>query len=150
MGDPKRPRRKYNRPKRLFDEARIKEEKNLMSKYGLKNRKEIWIAESKLNKIREQAKKLILEPEKQEEFISRLSGLGLVDEKASIDDVLALVKEKILERRFQTLVLKKKIAKTIKEARQLITHKKIKIGDESCNIPGRLLSVQEEALIRKK
>lgn len=150
MGDPKRKRKKYKKPKKLYDAARIAEEKELMKKYGLKNKREIWKAEAKLKKIRAQAKKLILQPEKQQDFIKRLSALGLVNENADLSDVLALTKEKILERRLQTIVFKKQLARTIKEARQLIVHKKIKINGAACNVPGRLISVKEENTITKE
>ncbi|MEM1535724.1 MAG: 30S ribosomal protein S4 [Candidatus Pacearchaeota archaeon] len=150
MGDPKRKRKKYKKPRKLHDAARIAEERELIKKYGLKNKREIWKAEAKLRKIREQAKKLILHPEKQEEFIEHLNKLGLVSKNATIDDVLALTKEDILNRRLQTIVFKKKLARTIKEARQLIVHKKIKINGAACNVPGRIVSVKEEATITKE
>ncbi|UCD20820.1 MAG: 30S ribosomal protein S4 [archaeon] len=150
MGDPKRSRKRYARPKRPYDSTRISEEKNLLKKYGLKNRREIWTAEAKLKKFRNEAKKLILNPEKQEEFLKHLNKLGLIEKDANIDDVLALTKEKILDRRFQTVVLKKKLSKSVKQARQLITHKKVKIGKSICNVPGRIIKVEEESKIALK
>ena len=144
MGDPKRRRKIFTRPKQLFSPVRIEEEKNLVNKYGLKNRREIWRTETMIKKIRDQAKKLILHPEKQQEFIARLNKLGLVTQNATIDDVLDLTKEKLLERRFQTIVFNKKLAKTIRAARQLITHKKIRVDKQICNIPGRLIDIEEE------
>jgi len=150
MGDPKKQRKKYIVPKNLFDRSRIEGEKNLVNKYGLKNRREIWIAVAKLKKIRDRAKKLILQPEKQEEFLARLEHLGLIQKQATIDDVLALDKEKILDRRFQTIVLAQKLAKTIKEARQLVSHKKVMIDNKICDVPGRLITLKEEAKILLK
>ncbi|MCS7134445.1 MAG: 30S ribosomal protein S4 [Candidatus Pacearchaeota archaeon] len=150
MGDPRRPRKKYKRPKKLYDAARIAEEKELVKKYGLKNRKEIWKAEAKLKKIREQAKKMILHPEKQQDFLKRLASLGLIKNDATLDDVLALTKENILERRLQTVVFRKNLARTIREARQLITHRKIKIGGRICDVPGRIIKIEEEKEITKK
>ncbi|MEM4703403.1 MAG: 30S ribosomal protein S4 [Candidatus Pacearchaeota archaeon] len=150
MGDPKKQRKKYITPRKMFDPWRIKEEKNLVKKYGLKNRREIWSAEAKIKKIRDQIKKLIVFPERQKEFIKHLSDLGLVRENATIDDVLALNKEKILERRLQTLVFNKKLAKTIKQARQMIAHRQIKIKGAVCDSPGRLVRVEEESTINLK
>ncbi|MCX8194479.1 MAG: 30S ribosomal protein S4, partial [Candidatus Pacearchaeota archaeon] len=106
MGDPRRQHKKYSRPRQLFTKARIEEEKALVKKYGLKNRREIWRAESYINRIRAQAKKLIVQPEQQEAFINRLAKLGLVRPTSTIDDILALTKEKLLERRLQTIVYK--------------------------------------------
>lgn len=153
MGDPKKQHKKFSRPRTPFDKTRIREEKNLIKKYGLKNKKEIWRSESYIDRIRAQAKKLILQPEQQEIFIRRLVKLGLINSNATIDDILALTKEKLLERRFQTIVFKKGFAKTPKEARQLITHKKVKIGDRTVDVPGYVVKTEEEdkiSLIKKE
>ncbi|MEM4152978.1 MAG: 30S ribosomal protein S4 [Candidatus Pacearchaeota archaeon] len=153
MGDPRRLHKRYKRPKKIFSKARIEEEKALLKKYGLKNMREIWRAETEINRIRNQAKKLILKPESQEEFFNRLIKIGLIKKGATIDDVLALTKEQLLERRLQTIVFKKGLAKTIKEARQLITHKKIKIADNIVNIPSYIVKLDEEdkiSLVEKK
>lgn len=153
MGDPRKLHKRYKRPKQTFSKARIEEEKALLKKYGLKNMREIWRAETEINRIRNQAKKLILKPESQEEFFNRLIKIGLVKKGSTIDDVLALTKEQLLERRLQTIVFKKGLAKTIKEARQLITHKKIKIADNIVNIPSYIVKLDEEdkiSLVQKK
>ena len=144
MGDPKRAHKKYSRPRTPFDKNRIDEEKSLMKKYGLKNKREIWRSESFINRIRSQAKKLILKPEQQKKLMNRLTKLGLVGPGSDIDDILALTKEKLLERRFQTIVFKKGLAKTAREARQMIVHKKVKIGDRTINIPGYIVRKEEE------
>ncbi len=147
MGDPRRQHKRFARPRQTFSKARIEEEKAIIKNYGLKNAREIWKAETEINRIRRQAKELILEPEAQETFFARLRKLGLIKGQVSIDDVLALSKEKLLERRLQTVVFKKGLAKTAKEARQLITHKKIKIGERIVNIPSYIVNIEEEKLI---
>ena len=91
-----------------------------------------------------QAKKWILEPEKQEEFFFRLVRLGLVKKGSNIDDVLALTKEKLLDRRLQSFVFEKGLSKTSKGARQLITHKKVKIADRIVNAPSHIVKIKEE------
>lgn len=152
MGDPRKLHKKFSKPRQIFSKARIEEEKNIVKNYGLKNMREIWKAETEINRIRNRAKELILKPELQEAFFVRLRKIGLIKGQVNIDDVLALTKEKLLERRLQTLVFKKGFAKTIKEARQLITHKKIKIGDRIVNIPGYITNIEEEkkiSLIKK-
>jgi len=153
MGDPIRLHKKYKRPKRLFSKARIEEEKRIKKEYGLKNMKEIWRAETEINRIRNQAKKFILNPEGQEAFLEKLRKIGLIKGQANIDDVLALTKEKLLDRRLQTIVYKKGLARTIREARQLITHRKIKIGDRIVNVPGYIVNIDEEekiSLVKKE
>ena len=101
-------RKKYSRPRNLFDVSRIASDKGLVSNYGLKNKTEIWKADSEVNRIRAQAKKLIVNPEKQESFFKKLEDLGLLKSKeASIDSVLSLTKENLLDRRLQTIVFKR-------------------------------------------
>jgi len=144
MGDPKHQHKNYARPRKPFDRSRIDEEKTLIKRFGLKNKREIWRAESFINRIRAQAKKLIIEPEKQKSFIERLVKLGLIKSDANIDDILALTKEKLLERRLQTIIFKKGLAKTPREARQFIVHRRIKIGDRIIDIPGYIVRKEEE------
>lgn len=153
MGDPKKLRKRYKRPKQTFTKARIEEEREILNKYGLKNMREIWRAETEINRIRNQAKKLIVKPESQEDFFNRLIKIGLIKKGSTIDDVLALTKEQLLERRLQTILFRKGLAKTIKEARQLITHKKVKIADRTVNIPSYIVKLNEEdkiSLVQKK
>lgn len=153
MGDPRKAKKKYYRPLKPYNKKRIEEEEQIMKKYGLKNKREIWRAELYIGKIRDQAKKLILNPEGQERLFNRLLNYGLIKENASIDDVLDLTKEAVLDRRLQTFILKKGFAKTTKEARQLIVHRKIRINDRIVTIPSYLVKVKEEnkiKLIEKK
>jgi len=141
----------YSRPMRLFDKERIEEENKFMEKYGLKNKREIWKMEFAVNKIRNQAKSLITaKPEEQEAFIARLSKKGLAKSNAKIDDVLGMTKENFVERRLQTLVLKKAFAHTAKEARQFITHRKISVDGRIINIPSYPVTVEEEKKISMK
>lgn len=142
MGDPGRRHKKYMKPKKRFESQRIEAENILLKKYGLKNKKEVWKAEFKIGKIRRQAKSLIRKPEEQMQLISKLKTLGF--KVSAIDDVLALTKEDLLERRLQTILVRKKIAKTPKEARQLITHKFILVNGSIVNIPSFLVSVNLE------
>ena len=153
MGDPRRQHKQYKRPRTPFDKTRIDEEKTLLKKFGLKNKKEIWRSERYIDKIRAQAKKLILNPEQQHIFINRLVKLGLAQPKATIDDILALTKEKLFERRFQTIVFKRGLAKSLRAARQLIAHKNVKIKGRVVNIPGYIVRTEEEnkiSLVRKE
>jgi len=133
------------RPRKVFDKARIAEEKEIKKKYGLKNMREIWIAEAIVKNIRARAKQLITAtPEEQRDFILSLARKGFVSENASLDDVLALDKTKILDRRLQTVVYKKGLAKTIKHARQLIVHGHIALNNAKINSPGYLVRIDEE------
>lgn len=145
----KRKHKKYSRPKRPFDKVRIEEEAKIKKEYGLKNKKEIWKAEAKVKSMRDKAKKLIkADKEEQKALFERLKRIGL--NVNSIADVLGLEKKDYLERRLQTIVYRKKIANTVKEARQLIVHKKILVGGSVVNIPSYIVPLDLESKIKKK
>lgn len=149
MGDIKRKDNIYSWPRKLFDKKRIDEEKELVKKYGLKNKREIWKGEFRIKEIRKIAKSFINKEEKErEKFLKKIKEMGF--NINSIEDVLALTKEDWLDRRLQTIVFKKGLAKTIKEARQLITHKKVFIGEKMINKPSHFVTSKEESLIRLK
>ena len=59
MGKPKFSRKKYETPSHPWQEDRIKLENELIRKYGLKNKREIWKTETRLRKYRSQARELL-------------------------------------------------------------------------------------------
>ncbi len=137
-----RKKKRYNKPRNIYDKVRIEEENKLIKEYGLKNKREIWKAEFAIEKIRNQAKKLITaEPEEQKKLFDKLNKLGFKVEK--IADILALNKEDWLKRRLQTIV-HKKFANTPKQARQWIVHKHVKINGKAVNVPSYIVKVDEE------
>ena len=74
-----------------------------------------------------------------------LSRLGLLQGmQNSLDDVLSLTIENLLERRLQTLVWKRGLAKTPYQARQLITHGHIVLSQRKVTIPSYIVSPTEE------
>ena len=81
------------------------------------------------------------------ELLTRMKKLGVLPDTAVLDDVLDLALEDILERRLQTIVLRKGLAKTIQQARQLITHGHIAIGTRRVTIPGHIVTKPEENLV---
>lgn len=134
MGDIKRKRSLFSRPKKPFDKKRIDDENVLIEKYGLKNKREIWKAISAVSKIRRRAKNLIgREEEKRIQFFEKLSKAGL--KVTGLADALALTEKDILDRRLQTMVLKKGLSKTAKQARQLITHRQVLVNGGVVNSP---------------
>ena len=62
----------------------------------------------------------------------------------SLDDILSLTVRDFLERRLQTLVFRKGLAKTPKQARQLIVHGFIAVNGIKQVSPGRLVRADEE------
>ena len=144
-----RKHKKYSRPRKPFDTVRIKAENDLVDRYGLKNKREIWKAKAKLDSIRNRAKEILHESTEEEQklFLDKLSKLGYKIEE--IVDVLALTEEDVLNRRLQTIILKKGITTTTKGARQLITHKHISIDNKIVNIPSYHVIINEEDKIKK-
>ena len=146
----KRKHKTYSRPKRPFDKARIEEEAVIKEDYGLKNKSEIWKAESQIASIREKAKKLIpAGPEMQRALFDRLRKMGL--KSGSLTDILSLDKTDYLNRRLQTVVFKKRLAKSPRHARQLIVHKKVLVQGRAINSPSYIVPVElEEKITIKK
>ena len=125
----RRSRKKYETPRRPWDKARIDEEKKLMRLYGLRRKREIWRAEAIVRKYRRIARALIAKKDKKTErmLLDKLFKLGIL-EAQSIDDVLGMTVENVLERRLQTVVWRRGLANTPKQARQLIVHGHITIN----------------------
>lgn len=137
----RRHRRKYEKPKKRWDKERIREEKELMEKYGLRRKREIWKAQSILRNFRRRARELQANPDEKakEELLGKLYRLGLVEKDATLEDVLKLTVEDILERRLQTIVFKKGMAKTLKQARQFIVHGHIAVNGKRLLFPSALV-----------
>jgi len=152
VGDPKKPRKKWESPGHPWIKERLLREIELIGRYGLRNKKEIWQAETLARYFRHRARRLLALPEEvrkqaEQQLLSKLYKMGVLPENATLDDVLGLTAEHFLERRLQTLVYKKGLAKTIWQARQLIVHGHIAIGGRRIRSPGYLVPRDEEDLI---
>lgn len=149
MGDIKRKKKSFNRPKKLFDRSRMDEENILVKRYGLKNKREIWKAKTAVSKLRRRAKSLIgKDMEEQQVFFDKLNRNGM--KVTNIADVLALTEEALFERRLQTFLYKKKLANTVKQARQLIVHKNVLVDGKIVNIPSFVVTKDLEDKITLK
>lgn len=149
MGDIKRRRKLFSRPKKLFDKKRIEEENVFVERYGLKNKREIWKAKSKISLFRRRAKQLIgVDSKVQQEFFDKLVKLGFPVKK--IADALALTEENLLDRRLQTFVFRKKLCNTPKQARQLIVHKHVLVDGNVVNTPSFCVTKDLEGKISLK
>lgn len=145
----KRKHKAYSRPKRPFDKSRIDEEAQIIKDFGLKNKREIWKAEAKVKVMREKAKKLIsADKEEQKALFNKLKKIGM--EVNSIGEILALDKKDYLNRRLQTILVKKEVARTAKEARQLITHIRILVNNKAVDSPSYLVPLALENKISLK
>jgi len=151
MGDPKRITNKYSTPMHPWEKERLATEKPLMQNYGLVNKKEIWKAGSKLKTFKDNAKSLIASKGDQAEkerkqLLDKLKAYNLIQTE-TLDEILGLNLEKLLDRRLQTIVFKKGLARTMKQARQMITHKHIIIKGKKITAPGYFVRLSEEASI---
>jgi len=153
MGDPKKPRKKWEGPNHPWIKERLEREQLLLGKYGLRNKREIWIAETYVRKLRHQARSLLALPPaeraaREKALFERVRAFGFLEkENMTIDDILGLTVENYLERRLQTIVFKKGLARTIYQARQLIVHGHIAIGGRRVTSPGYMVKKSEEDLI---
>lgn len=139
-------KKKYKRPKAIWNKAMIERDRELKKAFGLSKKHEIWKAETLLRKFRRLARRLAATKDKrtERELIEKLARLGILSHGAGLDDVLGLTVENILDRRLQTIVFKRGFAKTPKEARQLIVHGHVKIGDRKASYPSYLVPKSEE------
>ncbi|MBU5688504.1 MAG: 30S ribosomal protein S4 [Candidatus Aenigmarchaeota archaeon] len=139
-------RKTYSKPKRPWDKARIEEEEKIMKKYGLRRKREIWRAAALLRSFRQRARNLaaLKNEEEEKKLLERLYRLGLLEKGATLNDVLSLTVEDILERRLQTIVAKKGLANTVKQARQYIVHGHIGIEGRRVKFPSFLVTRELE------
>src|SRR3972149_4306426 len=149
MGDPKKQRKKFDTPRFRWRKDILQEELKLLGQYGLRNKHELWRHKTLLSKVRGIARSLISKsPDErakmENELLTRLKKLGILQETAVLDNVLDLTIEDILERRLQTLIFKKNLVKTVHQSRQLITHGHITIDGRRVTVPGYIVSREEE------
>ena len=152
MGDPKKQRKKFDTPRFPWQIDALDTELKLLGQYGLRNKREIWRHKTLLSKYRGIGRSLlgmsIEERTRQEkQLLDRLHRLGILPDEAALDDVLDLALQDILERRLQTLVFQKGLAKSIQQARQLITHGHIAIKGRRVSTPSYLVLKDEETKI---
>lgn len=149
MGDPHKPKKTYHRPRRIWTIDQLNAELYTLGTYGLRNKRELWKAQSEIARIRNQARALLAIPtevrrDKELRLLGFLNRLGLVNESATLDDVLNLKIEDILERRLQTIVMRKIMSKSAIQARQIVSHCHVSVGSRTVNLPGYIVRKDEE------
>ncbi len=156
MGDPKFLRRTYDTPKHPWEAARMEEERRLVQKYGLKNKRELWKAQSTLRNFRRQARELqarlrageVQATRENQWLLDRLTRQGLLPAGApSLDDVLALSIDGLLERRLGWQVFQRGLAPSAVSARKMIVHGHVIVGDHRLTRPGYLVRRGDEPTI---
>jgi len=140
----------YETPNHPYQGERIADEANLIGRYGLKNKEELWRAQSELRDYRREARKLLGRAQGEgskfeaDEFLSRLKRLGVLGETDALDDVLSLDVTDVLERRLQTVVYRKGYANTPEQARQFISHGHIVVDDARVTTPSMKVEADAE------
>ncbi|MBN1159731.1 MAG: 30S ribosomal protein S4 [Candidatus Diapherotrites archaeon] len=155
MGGTKKLRSTYSRPRRPWDKQRITEENQIKRGYGLKNKKEIWKAKDYLNKVRSTARVLLAQASDEREFrekelLESLKRRNILKSEGTLDDVLSLKVEDVLERRLQTQIWKTGMASTPQQARQFLVHGHILLNDRKVTRPSQLLFKGEESQLKFK
>ena len=139
-------------PKKPFDKDRLLNELKVVGTYGLRNKREVWRIQLTLAKIRKAARSLLTLPDTDprrtfegDAIIRRIVKLGLLKEnERKLDYVLGLTLNQFMERRLQTLVAHRKLAKSVHHARVLIRQRHIAVGKQMVNIPSYMVRVSSE------
>ncbi len=153
MGDIKKPRKIYDTPFKPWDKTRLETERKTMKTYALKNKRELYGAQTTLRKKRRTARELLALPleqriKRERELLDSLTRLGLLTKTATLDAVLSLNDEALLERRLQTLVWRKGLANTASQARQFVVHGHVAVNGHRVTAPSYLVPLDEEKTIR--
>ena len=140
-------RRSWTRPRSHWSVELIEREAKITKQYGLRRKREIRVAEQFLRAFRGRARSLIALKDEREEgiIVNKAVKLGLLPAgEASLDSILALTVTDLLERRLQTLVFKRGMAKSIKHARQLIVHGFVSVKGRRMPFPAYTVPAEAE------
>jgi small subunit ribosomal protein S4 len=148
MGAPRRNRKKYNKPKNMWNIQRISADRSLINEYGLRNMKELWKVQTEISRIRGNVRGLLSgsagSSQMERDLIGRLARLGIAQNDATLDSLLDIKENALLERRLQSLVFRKGLATSMKQSRQIISHGFISVNGIRMNRPGYMVKAEEE------
>jgi small subunit ribosomal protein S4 len=153
MGDPKRQRKSYETPRHPWRKDQLEVELHLVGDYGLRNKRELWRYKTMLSNVRGIARSLLGQSEAERakverEYLAKLGRIGVLSESATIDEVLDLDIRDLLERRLQTMVFRRGMAKSVYQARQMVSHGHIAIGGKIISVPGYMVARDEEPKLK--
>jgi small subunit ribosomal protein S4 len=152
MGDPKKQKKQYDKPRKSFQKERLEKERGIKKLYGLKNNREFLRAETIIRGKRTNARKLLAlslenRTKREKEIIDSLKKIGILRGSPTLDDVLTLTPEALLERRLQTIVWRKGLANSVKQSRQFITHGHIAVDGKRVSIPSYIVAEDDEGKV---
>ena len=153
MGDPKKARKKFSRPRSPWRADQLAQELYLLGTFGLRNKRELWKSETQLSAVRKQARTLLaatqaVREREEKKLLDSLRKKGLIGDAATLDDILSLTGEDMLARRLQSMVFKKGMALSPLHSRQLIVHGHVAVGDRVITVPGYEVGGAEEGGIK--
>ncbi len=152
MGDPKKARKQYSRPRSPWRADQLAQELYLLGTFGLRNKRELWKSQTQLSSVRKQARTLLAATEavrlrEEKKLLDSLRRRGLIGVEATLDDILSLTVEDVLARRLQSMVFKTGMSLSPLHSRQLIVHGHISVGGRVITVPGYEVGGQEEGTI---
>ena len=153
MGDPKKQRKTYETPRHPWRRDQLEVELRLVGEYGLRNKRELWRYKTMLSQVRGIARSMLGVSEEERgklerEYLAKLSRIGVLPEAASIDEILDLEIRDLMERRLQTMVFRRGMAKTPYQARQLVSHGHISVAGRIISVPGYMVKRDEEQKLK--
>ncbi len=151
MGDPRKFKTKYETPRKQWDADRIATESKLVTEYGLKNIRELWVTLAELKKVRRESRRLLSvgdeSIDESKKVLGKLSRLGIGTGIDTLDKILVMDVRDFLERRLQTRVMKRGLARTMKQARQIIVHGFIAVNGRKVTSPSYVVPTELDATI---
>jgi small subunit ribosomal protein S9e len=143
-------------PRKPFDKDRLLAELKVVGQYGLRCKREVWRVQLTLAKIRKAARELLTLDDRDprrlfegDALIRRIVKLGLLKEgERKLDYVLGLTINQFMDRRLQTMVASRNLAKSFHHSRVLIRQRHISVGKQLVNIPSYMVKKDSEAHIQ--
>ncbi len=157
MGYPGKNTKSYDTPRHPWQAARLAEEVGHVKTYGLRNKREVWKAQTLLRNYRRSAMEMLAEitegelaghvKQKSDDILTKLKRYGILSQEGGLDDILALDARNFLDRRLQTQVYRQGFANTLRQSRQFITHGHIAIEGKKVTVPGYMVTKEDELKI---